>query len=824
MKKLLLLLFVSLGTFNAILAQSPFKIEGIILDENAKPLPFATTLLLKSSDSTLVKAGVTDESGNYIFENFAANTYLVSVTMVGYNKFTSPPISISAENSKITFQPIKLQLSSNELKEVNVTAKKPFIEQQVDKTVVNVENSIVASGNTALEVLEKSPGIIIDQQNDKIKLKNKSGILFMIDGKRNYLSEADLVQMLKNMSSDQIASIEIITNPSSKYDAAGNSGIINIKLKKNQSYGTNGSFSTSAGTAFIPNSTKDLNRGSVNLNLNYRNQKWNLYGSASGNRSAWYNDNRLDRKVNYENTLSEFNQYSQRNGVGLGNSTKIGADYFASEKTTIGLMVDGNYWDGNMVGNSSTDITTTSGASVEHSSLNQKIDVAMGRFNLSSNFNIKHNFNDKGKEMTFDLDYSKFNNTGNQGFTTNYFDANDQLTSTLIQRNNTPTKINIVASKIDFTIPFENKLKMEFGAKSSFVKTDNNFVFEQQQENGTWNIDASKTNYFIYKENVNAAYVNMNKNWEKWSIQAGLRAEHTQSNGNSITQNNTVKRNYISLFPTFFLNQNINKDHSMRYSYSRRIDRPNYQQLNPFIFFLDPYTYEEGNPYLQPQFTDNFEISYTFKGAASLSLGYANTKDYMAQITEQDDATRVTKAIQRNLENFKNYSANFSFPIPVRKWWMMQNQVSFYYNKFKDDNLLGGQLNIGAFAYNFYTSSTFTLPKNWSAEANMWYDSPSVYGMFRNTKPQYAVNAGIQKSFWEKKGRLKLNVNDIFLTSFWTGKVNYQNMDFTISNRWTSRRAMLTFSYNFGNQNVKSARKRNTATDTELQRVGGGQN
>lgn len=823
MKKLLHICAVLIGTVTSIYAQGSFKIEGTLLDENSKPLPFSNVLLLKAADSTLVKGVATNENGIFEFESFPANTYIVSASMMGYEKFSSPSFTISTETPTFSFQPIKMKLVSNQLKEVTVAAKKPFIEQQVDKTVVNVENSIVASGNSALEVLEKAPGVIVDQQNDQIKLKNKSGVLFMIDGKRNYLSEADLVQFLKNMTSDQIASIEIITNPSSKYDASGNSGIINIKLKKNQSFGTNGSISTTAGTAFIPNSTGDLTRGSASLNLNYRNKKWNIYGTSSGNRGAWYNDNQLNRKVNFENSLSTFNQYSERNGSGLGNSTKIGVDYFASTKTTVGIMLDGNYWDGTMVGDNTTKIQSQVENLISKSSLAQSSEMDMGRKNLTSNFNIKHNFDEKGKELTVDIDYSGFNNSSNQFFNTNFFDANDNITSTLNQRNRTPNKINIIASKIDFTLPLEKKVRLEMGAKSSYVKTDNNFVFEQQQDGG-WVNDKEKSNYFIYKENVNAAYLNINKSWEKWSVQAGLRAEHTNSNGNSVTLNKVVARNYVSLFPTFFLNQTINKDNSLRYSYSRRIDRPNYEQLNPFLFFLDPYTYEEGNPFLQPQFTDNYEVTYTYKGAASLALGYSNTHDYMAQITEQDDATKVTKAIQRNLERFENYSANLSFPVPVRKWWMMQNQVSFYYNRFKDDNLLGGQLNIGAFAYNFYTSSLFTLPKNWTAEMNMWYNSPSVYGMFRNTKPQYAINAGIQKSFWEKKGRLKLNANDLFLTSFWNGAVKYQNMDFTISNRWTSRRVSLTFSYNFGNQNVKSARRRSTATDSEKQRVGGNQN
>jgi len=258
----------------------------------------------------------------------------------------------------------------------------------------------------------------------------------------------------------------------------------------------------------------------------------------------------------------------------------------------------------------------------------------------------------------------------------------------------------------------------------------------------------------------------------------------------------------------------------MRYSYSRRIGRPNYQQLNPFLFFLDPYTFQRGNEFLKPQFTDNLELAYTYKGSVSLSLGYAHIKDNMFDVLEQDDKSKVTYQTSTNLENVENYSANLSFPIPVTKWWNMQNNFNLYYARFRDSDVSGGKLDVGQLAYNFYTSSTFSLKKGWSAEANMWYNSPQVMGIIRTDKAQYAVNGGVQKTIFEGKGKLKFNVNDLFLTSFFNGYVKYQNVDLKVSNRWTSRRVSLTFSYNFGNQNVKASRRRGTATDDLKQRAG----
>lgn len=815
MKKLLFLVFIPLLSFS----QQSKTIKGSLLDENDQPLPFANVLLLKSKDSTLFKALTSDVGGNFEFKDAKDGSFKLRISMVGYQDFYSPAFVISDESPVFSIPSIKMALNTTVLKELKVVAKKPFIEQQIDRTVVNVENSIVASGNTALEVLEKAPGVIVDRQNNDLKLKNKNGVLVMIDGRRNYLSNEALVQMLGNMTSDQIESIEIITNPSSKYDASGNSGIINIKLKKNKAFGTNGTVSVTAGDAFIPNSTSDLYRGSGSVSLNHRNKKWNVYGNGTLNRNAFYSDNNLSRVVDFEGLNSRFTQQSQRNGSGIYSAIKLGADYFANESTTLGWMFDANNWNGGMNSTGLTRIAETKNNENINSSLVPISEMDNDNWNYTGNFNLKKALNKKGKEYTIDADYSGFRNYSFQSFDTRYYDANQNETSALIQRNSTPSDIDIFAAKFDFTLPMEDKSKVEFGAKSSFVKTDNDFRFDQFQEN-VWSPDLGKTNHFVYKEFVNAAYINWGKQWKKVGVQSGLRAEYTNSEGNSKTLNKVVPRSYLSLFPTFFLNQQLSKNHSMRYSYSRRIGRPNYQQLNPFLFFLDPYTFQRGNEFLKPQFTDNLELAYTYKGSVSLSLGYAHIKDNMFDVLEQDDKSKVTYQTSTNLENVENYSANLSFPIPVTKWWNMQNNFNLYYARFRDSDVSGGKLDVGQLAYNFYTSSTFSLKKGWSAEANMWYNSPQVMGIIRTDKAQYAVNGGVQKTILEGKGKLKFNVNDLFLTSFFNGYVKYQNVDLKVSNRWTSRRVSLTFSYNFGNQNVKASRRRGTATDDLKQRAG----
>ncbi|MFT7421715.1 MAG: hypothetical protein ACI9QN_002646 [Arcticibacterium sp.] len=820
MKKLLLTittLIITLSTW----AQNPFSVSGNVLDEKSEPLPFANVLLLAAADSSLAEAIATDLEGSFSLEATKTGAYLVKISSVGYGDYYSPKFQLSDETESFKFQQIKMSQDANALDEVTVVAKKPFIEQQIDRTVLNVEHSIVASGSTALEVLEKAPGVVVDRQNNALKLKNKNGVLVQIDGRRSYLSEEALMQMLGNMNSDEITSIEIITNPSSKYDASGNSGIINIKLKKNKAFGTNGTLSLTAGDAFIPDaSISDLYRGSVNLTLNHRNDKVNIYGTGNLSRNAFYNDNTLMRSTSFEGLGSEFDQIGQRGGSGIYSSARIGADFFASKKTTFGVMVDANNWNGQMNSTGLTEIIEQRDGINTVSSLIPSSARDMDNWNYTGNLNMKHNFDDNGKEVSIDIDYSGFRNYAYQDFDTRFFDAQNVPTNSLIQRNTTPSNIDIFAAKVDFTIPTEDKVKIEFGAKGSYVKTDNDFIFEITNDN-TWSIDEGKTNHFIYTELVYAAYFNVGKQWHKIGIQGGLRAEYTQSEGNSLTVNKVIPNDYLSVFPTAYLTQKINENNSLKYSYSRRIGRPNYQQLNPFLFFLDPFTYEKGNEFLRPQFTDNTELSYTYKNSVSLTLGYASTKDNMFQVIEQDDASRVTFQTQTNLEKVENYSANLSFPISVAKWWMMQNNVNVYYTRYQDSDLSGGLLDVGQTAFNFYTSSTFTMKKGWSAEANMWFNSPQVLGIIRQTKPQYAVNAGVQKTILQKKGKLKLNVSDIFLTSFFSGDIDYQNVDLAVSSRWTSRIASLSFTYNFGNQDVKGSRRRSTATEDLKQRAGG---
>jgi hypothetical protein len=803
--------------WGASFAQKKGNLSGRILAENKEVLPYSLAKLLDLNDTLKVRQATADLDGIYRFEGVAAGRYQLRVKMVGYQDYISAPLSINDNDQQLP--DIVMKSASKQLKAVNIVGQKPYVERKADKTVLNVEQHISASGNSVLELLEKAPGVTVDRQTEQLKLNNKAGITIMVDGKTNYLSGADITTLLSNMSSDQVSTIELITNPSSKFDAAGNAGIINIKLKRNKNFGTNGSLAINTGLGTAKKGPSDLYRHSANLNLNHRVTKWNVFGNASFNTRTGYNQTLLDRTANTDDMLTTFDQSFMRNQKGSGYAGKVGADYYATERTVVGLVLDAMTTDNQQVGNSIANINEYAANSHTLNYIRQN-NGNNGRFNsLTSNFNIKHDLAKKDATLTFDFDYAGYGLNRSDSFDARYLDVAETETNRSNLRNLIDAKIDVIAVKTDFSWPISKTLKLESGVKSSFVTTNNDFVSEQL-DNGQWQDILGRSNLFIYKENINAAYTSMAHNWQKWQLQLGLRAEHTHSKGHSVTSNKTVDRNYVSLFPSFFLKQELNKNHSLNYAYSRRIDRPSYQQLNPFVMYLDPYTIDSGNPYLNAQFTANYEVGYNYK-EFSLSLNYANVRGMITQVSRQNDATRQVEVQRQNFGHAKLFNANLYAPFKVNKVWSMQNNFSAAYQQYKDAGLVGGLYQKSRISFNFNTSQSFAFSKTFRAELSFWYDSPHVRGVEETTIAQYALNVGLQKSLLENKLKLRLAVDDVLATNYWEGRMKYQNVDMYITNYYVSRRASFSLNYSFGNQQVKSARNRKTAIDDIKGRTGG---
>lgn len=801
-------------------AQNAPGVGGQITQNGNKPVEFATVTLLKAKDSSLVKGAIADINGKYEFEQVKQGRYLVAAVSVGMDKAYSSAFEVG--NGRVSVPAVTLQAVSKALKGIDVTARRPFVEQKADKMVVNVENSITASGGSAMEVLEKSPTITVDKDGN-ISMKGKAGVVIMIDGKPTNMTSQDVAELLKSMPAANLDQIELIANPSARYDAAGNAGIINIKLKKNSNYGTNGSINLGG----VQGERSRYNGG---LNLNHRTAKVNVFGSY--NYSHWENQQELTVYRSYmENGQTKV--YDQSNSMTQKSNSqggKIGADYFISKGHTIGVMVDlaarhrfFPTYANTLIGN---------GQRVD-STLSTNTDYD-GKWKRGAyNINYRGVLDSTGRELNVDLDYAR--NTNNQ--LTNLYafsrGANEKrLLSSDTSRSNQPSTIDIKTAKIDYTQPLKNQAKLEVGAKVSFVTSDNNARFDSLRM-GNWMLDENRTNHFIYKENINAAYINYNRQFKKIGVQLGLRGEQTHISGTSTSQKAQqpvlVKNDstYFNLFPSMALTYNMNKNNTFGLTYSRRIQRPSYDDLNPFEFYLDRYTKEAGNPYLKPQYSNNFEITHTFKQFLITSLGYSHTKDMMTRLLEADvDKSTGDSSILRykymNVAKSDNFSLNVSMPMPITKWWTSFTTLSVSYVNFQTV-VNNNTVKTASAAFFGRTQHTFTITRKVAAEATFFYVSPQVTeeGLFK-MKAMSSLDLGASMKVLKDKGSVKLNVTDILRNNYFRGDFSNGGRYTAVANRWDSRQVRLSFNYRFGNNNVKAARARQTGLEAEQSRVKGG--
>lgn len=784
------------------------KVEGQVNDDAKKLVEFANVTLHREKDSTLVKAAITDQLGNFGFENIAEGRYYVKVSQVGYQKFKSPAFGLNTNNKNIKLSAIELLTDAKALGEVTVRSNKPFIEREIDKIVLNVENSITAAGNSVIEVLEKAPGVTVDADGN-VSLKGKQGVLILIDGKPTNLSTTDLANMLRGMAASQIEKIELITNPSAKYDATGNAGIINIRMKRDKRLGMNGSCNLSAGQGL-------RFKQNAGLNLNYRDKKWNLFGNLTQVNRGGENRTVINRKfVGGDGSVSTLTQRPTQVPHFSSQNIKVGVDYFLSRKTTLGANINGVLNNILVKASTPSDFRDPNGI-ITNSNVTNNSNRDRWR-NYTLNLNLKHTFDSTGKELTADLDYASYNQRVLQNSTTETtYMPGQTLPPPYILRGDLPSDIDIKTIKIDYVNPLGKETKFEIGVKSSFVSNDGNAQYYLVQD-GVEVVDVTRTNHFIYHENINAGYVNFNTKFRKTGVQLGLRGEQTIAEGNQLSTNATFSRKYFQLFPTVFIRQEINKNHELSLNVGRRIQRPNYQDLNPFKFFLDIYVYREGNPQLQPQFTFNSELAYTFKQQYNITFYHSRTRDIISTVLIQNDITRVAAQSQQNLNNLETIGYNISIPVKYTKWWSgnlyFENYNNRYWGKF-----LNGEFNQQLTTFFFNTTNNFTIGKSWNAELTGYYQSPFLFGTFKILS-QAQIALGLQKQLWQRKGTLKLSVSDPFLTQRNNMIVKYQNMDMTLRRRLDSRVVTIAFNYRFGKTTVAPARRRNGGSEEENRRI-----
>lgn len=811
MKSFTLILIAFWGFSAALQAQS---ISGQALQSNGKPADFATVVLLKSIDSTIVTGAVTGEDGSFEIKGAPAEKYFVRLTMMGSGTTDSPEFQY--DGKKLTLKPLQLSEQSLALNQVTVTARRPPVEVKADKTILNVEGTVNSTGLSALELLRKAPGVTVDN-NDNVSVKGKNKVTIMIDGRDVPLDGKDLSALLKGTQAADIANIEIISNPSAKYDAAGNAGIINIRLKRNKSLGTNGNV---GGEAIYGLSAK----GGMNFSLNNRSKYVNIFGSYNNSYGDWHNDQAFYRKQ----AGQFFDQTAKSYNSTKWNSARVGADWTINDKHTIGILVNGNMDGGNWHNNSTTKIGTLDNESQVNSLLVASNDVLGDRRDLNTNINYR--FADtSGHSLNIDLDHGLYRIKG-ESFQPNYYRSPDG-SQELFQRifaNKTPSNIDINTGKMDY----EQRLfkgTLGAGIKVSDVSTDNAFDFFNVVEKESL-LDSTVSNRFKYQERTLAAYINYNRLFgKKLNVQTGLRVENTDYMGDLISFNNQngnrVENNYTKLFPSAALTYTFTQKIGLNATYSRRIDRPSYQDLNPFEFKMDELTFQRGNPRLRPQFTNAFEIAPTYGGYPVVSLGYSKTKDVFTQVlatdTRNPNATFITN---ENIADQENYTASLNIPTRFAKWYDGFVSITVIHSQFEAqfDNLGFGIDQVKFTTGNLYAEQNVKLGKGWAIQLSGWYNTRGYWGTLQSN-PQGVMDFGVRKELWEGKGQVRLRLGDLFGTASWGGKnVLTPGLEMLASGKWEARTATVSFSYRFGSNEVKAARQRKTGLEDEKNRVKSG--
>ncbi|GAB2967815.1 outer membrane beta-barrel family protein [Hymenobacter coalescens] len=801
-------------------AQNAGAVSGAVRTGAGAAVDYATVTLHRAQDSTVVKTEFSDEQGRFKFEPAPGGRYLVSASQVGFGRRWSGPFEVAG--AAVNLPALTLAASAaTQLKEVQVVGQKPQFERLADRTVVNVEGSPLSAGNTSLDVLRRSPGVTVDN-NDNLALRGRQGLLVLIDGKRQPMTGTELADYLRGLPADQVKSIELITNPPAKYDAQGGAGIIAINLKKDQKLGTNGSVNTSLGYGRYHKLTSGLS-------LNHRRKRFNAFGTYTfADRRTW-NALTINRDFyELENGGRRLDAKSFQDNAGRSHGTshswKLGLDYNLTERTTVGVVANGLALRTDSKGGNVSEFTTAAG---EPTSRYRSDNLRDGNLpNYSGNANFRHTFRDSLglHELSADADYARYDSRRGQLLDTRFTFPRDSADRRTSDQHNL---LSIQSIKLDYTRPLSKAARLEAGGKISWVKADNDLDFRKPLVPGRIDElvrDTLLSNRFRYDENIVAGYVNFNQTLPKWTLQLGLRGEQTNAVGKQDVQQQGRKsnfdRHYFQLFPSAAVKHSFSDKHETSVSLSRRIDRPSYGQLNPFKSFIDVTTYGAGNPDLLPQTSYNVELTHTIAQKYSVGLSYAITSNpLVGTVQPESETSRTVVSTTQNLDRQYNYALTLTAPVELTKWWSVYNNAVFYYSRFQG-NLAGTALNAGRPAFNLSTNSTFNLGHDWKADLNANYDSKNRYAFFVS-QPQGQVSLGAQKSLWRNKATVKLNATDLFFTNKTRATVNFDNYTERFYQRYESRVVTLSLSYRFGNDKLAPSKRRAGGAEDEKRRAGG---
>lgn len=793
-------------TCTHVFAQDTATISGMVGDDKKQPLIAATVSVLQASDSALIATAITNEQGYYEVGGIRPGSYLLSITTVGYEPFFTNVFTLAPaeryDAKQVWLKPVSKQLGS-----VTVKANRPVLQVKADKTVFNVASSVSSTGSNAIELIQKMPGIQVDDKG-KIMLKGKLGVRIYVDGRLIQLSGEDLAAYLKSINSNDIEAIEIITVPGARYDASGNAGIINIKLRKKTGLGTNSSVSV----GFIQGITPKVNGAA---NINHRNSHLNVFANTSVNAGKSKMTTHSPRVLKGDTYDQRFDIVSDTRNY----NAKAGIDWFINPRKTIGVVATGNISHDDWLSNSYTDIYLGS-SNVYDKTLIALNNTPRKRSSLNANFNYRYS-DSSGKELNTDIDYGLFRGRSN-AYQPNYYERHGNPISAVITSNNMPTDIDIYSARIDAAFSL-TKGKLGLGIKASYVTTRNSSDLFMLTNDEMVPV-ADRSFGFDYKENINAAYVSYQRSLsERWSLQAGLRTEQTNSRGvltrrDGIEQaDNDIKRSYLDFFPNATVTYTANEKNVLNLSYHRRIDRPVYQDLNPFELKVDELTQLKGNSFLLPQYTNTVELAHTWNNQLTTSLGFSRVSNFSAEII--DTLRNSTFNQQRNIATQRLVSLNSSINLTLTPYWKFFGSAWGNYQHFKGGTK-SSKVDVQAYSFGVSMQHNFTMGKGFSAELTGWYNGPGVYGPVFTTKAMGALDLGVQKLLVEDRLSIRLGITDLLHTGrFWKGRSEFNGVVLNIRSVSETRTLRLSVNYNFGNRSIKSSRERETGLETEKNRI-----
>jgi iron complex outermembrane recepter protein len=794
------------GLYSNLYAQViPSAIRGKVLTESHLPAESSTILLLKYVDSSIVSSDIAGKEGLFKFNNVLPGDYLLLVTKIGFNKSYTGPYHVTMGQA-LTIDDITISSSSKQLNEVTIVSTRPEIEVSPGKITINIPNSLTAIGSSAFEILRGSPGVRVDNSNN-ISIIGRQSALITIDGKPTNLSGDNLVSVLRSMQSDVIERIELITAGSAKEDASAG-GIINIVLKRGNNIGANATITAGAGYG-------RYYKDNAGIAFNDRTKKFNVFGNYNYSANKTFHDFNIARVIDFNNVISNYNVNYKGVQINNNNTFSLGTDYFISPNQTIGFLVNGSIVNDSYIKDNNLKILNQSALdSTIISNSNVKRHISKENYNL--NYNGK--LDNSGKTLTANFNYNTFNRASNEYIVNDFYDANgNTYRNPLLLQNLSPSNIHSWISKIDFADPISKTSKLEAGIKYSDVTSNNDLIFGPFI-NGNYTSDPAFSNHFVYTENVNAAYINYENKFDKINIDAGLRAEQTIAKGNSLTLGHVANSNYTDLFPHVLLTYIKDDKNEFSLSYNRGITRPNYEELNPFLYYTDLYDYRSGNPGLKPEYSNLFELSYNYNKTFTTTL-YTHILSNASEFNfyKQNDTSKVNINTNINLGTVYSYGIKFFAPVVFTSWWNANFDVDAAYQRYVSYPA-NGNLNKGTQDIIFNSEQYFIISKTLIAEISGKYESPSFYGV-NQFKAYYNVGAAISKQLFNKRGSIRLNASDIFNTIRDRAFSNYGGLNITTMDKVETQVVRLTFTYRFGKTTLKAVPAHHTGNEEEQGRT-----